>query len=237
MRSPIGRGVARSRQGSRAVHRRRRPARAAAPATATSDERLARAALLGHRFDSLALQPSGAPATLQRSRFGNPFFDPMAELDAFDAASSDSDGDARADFVEDAKTWDFDDVTTDDFRDNHVVEGGQGLLDTAEAVAKRRNKPLSTSVLFTEADKTSLTDSMRAKALSFAQGAAPNSLQHQTTKRRFLFAEHAKDKKGRFKLGDVAFGKMQYAAQGFNVLGGKQYEVNHLDGMTARQSS
>jgi hypothetical protein len=160
---------------------------------------------------------------IARSRVGG-FFDPAAELDESEPEGG---GD---DFEDELAGWTFNDVTTQGFRDAHVVRGPQDLVGAGQRVAQQRAKPTSTSVLFTAADQMSLVDVIRAKARFFAGRKAPNSLQQQTTKRKFLFVEFRKSG-ARYKLVQAGFGRIRYAAQAMNTLGGTAFEVNHLEGM------
>ena len=239
-------------------NRRHDPAQAAAAPTAT-EAMLRLQATAGNAAVVDLLQ---GPARIQRMNRAGGYYNPADDLDVDDSDSdddpqardsdsdagsdgSDSDSDAdfsAAGFARKARKWTFDDITTAEFRRDHVVKGPGDLVGQAKATAQRRQKPVSTSVLFTADDQRKLVKRIRKNALGFARGAAPDSLQGQTTGWKLLFAQFRQKpgKRGqdaKQELEEVAFGKLEYAAEGDEVGGGKQYQVNHLDGMAQIERS
>jgi hypothetical protein len=243
-------------------NRRHDPAHAAAAPTAT-EALLRLQATAGNAAVVGLLQ--GPPRIQRMNRVGG-YYNPADDLDGDDSDSdddpqardsdsdsdsgagsdgSDSDSDAdfsAAGFARRARNWTFDDVTTAEFRRDHVVKGPGDLVGQAKATAQRRKKPVSTSVLFTADDQRKLVKRIRKNALGLARSAAPDSLQGQTTGWKLLFAQFRQKpgKRGqdpKQELEEVAFGKLEYAAEGVEVGGGKQYQVNHLDGMAQIERS
>ncbi|HEY0435805.1 MAG TPA: hypothetical protein VGC92_04145, partial [Phenylobacterium sp.] len=109
------------------------------------------------------------------------------------------------------------------------------FLRIAEGHAVRRQKPESTSVLFTDQDKAKLVTEIVDKTLAFEEGEAPESLQRQVTGDSYMFATFQKSERKaarkQFTLSAAGDGKIKYAAEGAKILGGHQYQVNHLDGI------
>jgi hypothetical protein len=189
-----------------------------------------------------ALQvPAARSPTIQRMIMNFQQRDPFADIpddddddggSGSDASGSDaSDGEEAPSLADTLEELDFDDLTTDDFRNNHVVTSS--LLSQGETVARRRNKDVSTTILIAGSDREDFVEEIKEKTLGgeYRQVFQTTGKNLNTSDTEFLIAEYVK-RGNKIELNRYGLGKIIYGVVSAVTVGGYMYTVTHIHNVT-----
>lgn len=180
--------------------------------------------------------PGGHPLTIQRATQGVVFRNtdfPDSEDEG--SGASDSDGGSEASeegtLAHTLRDQGFDDLTTDEFRENHVVT--TNIFTSSLALARARNRPVSTTIMFTASDKENLVDEIKEKTLNggYATVYRNTNRNINVSDDEYMFVEYTRTSGGSFERTGYGMAKLRYAVQSARTVGGFMYTVTHLDGL------